>query len=67
MAHVGLAWNADETITVRIGRYIESVSTDKSPVELLDAVRYAALAGGASVEEDWLWEQIQTLRRERDA
>lgn len=62
MAKFKLSKNADGTYTVTVGRYRESVSGDKSPVQLLEAVRYALVAGGISVDEDAIWDRIRALQ-----
>jgi hypothetical protein len=59
--NVKITRNADQTITVRVGSYRETISADKGPMELLDAVRWAAITGGATVDEERLWELLQTI------
>ena len=55
MTSLSVQHNADGTVTVRVGRKLESVSkTDKTKGELYDAIKYAAIAMGASPSEEWL-------------
>ena len=62
MASLKLTKNADGTITVRAGKYIETISTDsKGPYELLDCIRWAAITAGMVVDEGFLWEQVTQL------
>ena len=54
--------NADRTITVKYGKYREYISREgKSPVELLDAIRWAAITAGANIDEDRIWALIQEM------
>jgi len=63
MAAYSVTLNADETITVKVGRYIETIGTqDKGSVELLDAVRWALITGGVTPDEADLWMTIRGLR-----
>ena len=60
MASLSLIRNADGTITVRYGRYREHISMEgKTPMQLLDAVRWAAITAGANIEEDRVWQMVQ--------
>ncbi len=62
MSQLKLTKNADGTIKVQAGSYVEYVSIEsKSQMELLDCVRWAAITGGLVVDEDALWEQLSQL------
>ena len=64
IASLSLTQNADRTITVKYGRYQEHISMEgKSPVQILDAVRWAAITAGANFEEDRVWALIEKMWR----
>jgi hypothetical protein len=61
MATVTIKKNKDQTITIRVGNYREYVSIEsKTPMQILDAVRYAAITAGVTVSEEIIWEQLQS-------
>lgn len=64
MASLELSENADNTITVRFGRYIETISRDgKSNMEIIDVVRWVGITTGVVLSEESIWEELQNLRR----
>lgn len=51
--------NSDGTITVRVGRAVEHLSTDdKTKAQLFDAVKYAAISKGAVVSDVQIAEML---------
>jgi hypothetical protein len=62
MSQLTIVRNKDDTITVKVGSYREYISLDgKGQVELLDAIRWAAITGGVVPDEAALWEQVREL------
>ncbi len=52
MASLQIHRNADGTITVKVGRAIEHISTDgKTKAQIFDALKYAAISKGANLDE----------------
>lgn len=52
MASIKIQFNKDNTITVRVGRAIEHISTTgKTKAEIFDAVKYAAISKGATLDD----------------
>jgi hypothetical protein len=55
MAYAKVIRNTDGTITVRVGRKVEHISTStKSKAEIFEAVKYAAISKGASLSDEAL-------------
>lgn len=60
MAALKIIRNADRTITISTGNYQETISTtDKSMMQLIDEIRWVAITGGVTVDEQVIWEKIQ--------
>lgn len=60
MARLKIITNADGTITVRVGRAVEHVSTQyREKGEIFDAVKYAAISKGAIVSDVELTRMLQ--------
>jgi hypothetical protein len=54
--------NADDTITVRVGKQVEHIScVHKSKGEVYDAVRWCLISKGVSPEEPSLIEMLHKL------
>jgi hypothetical protein len=54
-----IAFNKDNTITVRVGRAVEHISREgKTKAQLFDAVKYAALSKGALISDITLTEMF---------
>jgi hypothetical protein len=65
MAELKLSYNADETITVRVGKARESISLqDKSRGEIFDAVKWLAISKGARLSDVEVTEALQAVFRE---
>jgi hypothetical protein len=63
MASIKLIYNADTTLTVIVARYKETVTTeDKTPMQLVDAVRWAGITGGITLTEEKIWELIRETK-----
>lgn len=59
MAELKLQRNKDGTITIRVGRAVEHISTTaKSKSEVFDAVKYAAISKGAVFTDVALTEML---------
>jgi hypothetical protein len=60
MAALKVIRNPDATITVRVGRAVEHISTgDKTKAQLFDAVKYAAISKGAVVSDVQITEMLR--------
>lgn len=47
-----ISFNADDTITVRVGRSVEHISIgSKTKAEIFDAVKWAAISKGAVISD----------------
>jgi hypothetical protein len=64
MAHLTLVRNSDGTYTIKAGAYVEHVSGDKMPMDLLDAVRWAAITAGVVMDESAMWDRITELKED---
>jgi hypothetical protein len=63
-ATVTVRWNADDTITVRIDRHVEHFDVAmKTKAELFEAIRWAIISKGVSLDEadltEILYEELQ--------
>jgi hypothetical protein len=57
VAALRVYFNNDNTITIRVGRAVEHLSTnDKTKGQLFDAVKYAAISKGAIISDIQLTE-----------
>jgi hypothetical protein len=55
-----ISFNADGTITVRVGRSIEHIGIEgKTKAEIFDAVKWAAISKGATISDIALTEMLQ--------
>ena len=61
MAQLKLTLNADETLTVRVGRDVEHISVDKSRGELFDSVKYLAMSKGARLSDVEITEALHAV------
>jgi hypothetical protein len=66
MAELKLSYNADDTITVRVGKARETISIDgKSRGQLWDAVRWSAISKGANLSPVEVTEALDAVLRDR--
>lgn len=57
MASLQVTFNADNTVTIRVGRQVEYISLyGKSKAQVFDAVKYAAISKGAVISDIQLTE-----------
>jgi hypothetical protein len=54
--------NTDGTITVRVGRHVEHISTDRGKAETYDSVKYALISKGVNLTNVSLIEILDELR-----
>jgi hypothetical protein len=64
MAALNVVFNRDNTITVRVGRQVESIGLEgKTKAQIFDAVKWAAISKGAVVSDvqitEMLWSPSQ--------
>jgi hypothetical protein len=64
MAALNVVFNRDNTITVRVGRQVESIGLEgKTKSQIFDAVKWAAISKGAVVSDvqitEMLWSPSQ--------
>jgi hypothetical protein len=65
VAELKLSYNADRTISVRVGRAVEHVSVDgKTKGELWDAVKWLAISKGARFSDVEITEALQAVLRD---
>jgi hypothetical protein len=63
MANVKLIKNKDGTITVKVGRAVEHISTHgKDKAQIYDAVKYAAISKGVNLSDISLIEILNKVR-----
>lgn len=63
MSAVKVTVNSDNTVTVRVGRLVEHIDASiKSKTELFDAVKYAALSKGGTLDDITLTEILFNLK-----
>lgn len=66
MSAIKLSLNADDTITIRVGRAIEHVSIfGKSHGEVYDAVKWALISKGVTFSDITITEELSRLRLAR--
>jgi hypothetical protein len=63
MANLKVIRNKDETITVKVGRQVEHISTiGKDKATLFDQIKYAAISKGVNLPDVVLAEIIEESR-----
>jgi hypothetical protein len=64
MADLKVRFNKDETITVRVGRYVEIIDAAyKTKEQLFDSVKYVAMSKGAILSDIKITEIIAQGKR----
>lgn len=62
MAALEIIHNMDRTVTVRVGKNIETISRDgKTNVELIDTIRWIGITYGVTADEQTIWEGLQSF------
>ena len=64
---VTLRHNADSTLTIRVGRDIENISTEfKTHAQVFDAVKYAIISKGVNMDDVTIVELIRAAMGWKD-
>lgn len=66
MAALKLSFNSDKTITVRVGRSVEHISTlDKSKAQIFEQVKWACISKDATLTEAQITESLYRLFQDK--